>query len=240
MLHSPTLAAPRSEAPRNAVRDAPLAHLALIGNALPRQCGLATFTSHVADALRLRYPKLKLDHYAMDDRTGVAYADAIATIAADDPAAYREAAARIEASGAEAIWLQHEYGIFGGDAGANILDLIYSTSLPVVVTLHTVLEEPTPAQRSVLDRLLARADHLIVMATRGADILRRVEGVSADRISIIPHGVPDRPLRDPDDLKALDAVWNEEAVTFGGGPGSDTCGPDRLRTQLRAARRPAP
>ena len=201
MLDTQNPVAPENEATPAAVRGAPVAHLALIGNALPRQCGLATFTSHVADALRLRYPAMKLDHYAIDDGCGASYGDDIATIAADDRSAYREAAARIEASGAEAIWLQHEYGIFGGDAGANILDLVNMTSLPVIITLHTVLEEPTPAQRSVLDRLLARADHLIVMARQGAEILRSVHGVAPHRISVIPHGVPDRPLRDPDELK---------------------------------------
>ena len=116
-------------------RGAPFSRLALIGNALPRKCGLATFTSHVADALRARWPRLVLDHYAIDDGTGVTYPDDIHTIPIDDEAAYREAAAEIEASGAGAIWLQHEYGIFGGEAGAHILELINSTSLPLVVTL---------------------------------------------------------------------------------------------------------
>ena len=182
-------------------REAPVKRLALVGNALPRKCGLATFTSHVADALRQRYPALKLDHFAMDDGTEVEYPDDIVTIAADDVGAYQEAAARIEASGAGAIWLQHEYGIFGGEAGSHILDLINSTSLPLVVTLHTVLENPSPAERDVLERLLARAEHLIVMASRGADILRRVHGVDPRRIAVIPHGVPDRAFRAPDEMK---------------------------------------
>ena len=83
--------------------DLPVAHLALIGNALPRKCGLATFTSHVADALAARYPEMRLDHYAMDDGNGVVYPAGIATIAEGSPAAYRDAAATIDASGAEAI-----------------------------------------------------------------------------------------------------------------------------------------
>lgn len=196
--------------------ESPVARLALIGNALPRKCGLATFTSHVADALRERYPRLLLDHYAIDDGTDVIYPDDIFTIPVDDVAAYREAAARIEASGAGAVWLQHEYGIFGGDAGANILELINSTSLPLVVTLHTVLEQPSPSERIVFEKLLARADHLIVMAPQGADILRRIHGVEPRRISIIPHGVPDRELRNPDDLKPRFGWQGRQVVmTFG-------------------------
>ncbi len=182
-------------------RHPPIRRLALIGNALPRKCGLATFTSHVGDALRERYPSLILDHYAIDDGTDVNYPDSVETISLNSRSDYRDAAGRIEASGAEAIWLQHEYGIFGGEAGAHILDLLNSTSLPVITTLHTVLEQPNPSERAVFDRLLARVDHVIVMARNGADILRRVYGVAPHRISVIPHGVPDRILCDPEILK---------------------------------------
>ena len=194
-------------------RHAPVHRLALIGNALPRKCGLATFTSHVADALRERYPALMLDHYAIDDGTNVTYPDEVETIHLDSIADYRDAAGRIEESGAGAIWLQHEYGIFGGDAGAHILDLLYSTSLPVIATLHTVLEKPNPTERAVFERLLARVDHVIVMASNGADILRRVYGVAPHRISVIPHGVPDRALCDPETLKARECSLTLEALT---------------------------
>ena len=88
-------------------RHAPVRRLALIGNALPRKCGLATFTSHVADALRERYPGLILDHYAIDDGTTVTDPDEVETIRLDSLADDRNAAGRIEESGAGAIWLQH-------------------------------------------------------------------------------------------------------------------------------------
>ena len=179
----------------------PFRHLALIGNALPRKCGLATYTSHVADALRALYPSMRLDHYAMDDGRGVYYPSSIQTIDADSLDAYREAAEAIETSGAEAIWLQHEYGIFGGTAGSHILELIAATDLPLILTLHTVLDSPTEEQRVVLKRLISRAERTIVMSSTGAEILTRRYGVPAERLRIIPHGVPDRPLRDPDELK---------------------------------------
>ena len=180
---------------------APFRHLALIGNALPRRCGLATYTSHVADALRERYPAMKLDHYAMDDGSGDFYSDPIITIDSESLDAYREAAERIEASGAEAIWLQHEYGIFGGTAGSHVLELAGATDLPLILTLHTVLEQPSEEQEVVLKRLIARAERTIVMASKGADILKRRYGVTPDRLRVIPHGAPNRPLRDPDELK---------------------------------------
>jgi len=209
---------PETEAGRSPAgrASAPFSHVALIGNALPRQCGLATYTSHVADALRDRYPGMAVDHYAMDDGSGVSYPPEIRTIDAEDPAAYRAAAEEIEASGAELIWLQHEYGIFGGPAGSRILELTAATSLPLILTLHTVLEEPSEEQEAVLSRLIARADRTIVMAQAAATILKRRYGVPADRISIVPHGVPDRPLRDPAEFKD-EFGWQGRKVlmTFG-------------------------
>ena len=181
--------------------DAPFRHLAIVGNALPRRCGLATYTSHVADALAQRYPAMRVDHYAMDDGSGVAYPAFIRTIPADDPAAYRDASARIEASGAEAIWLQHEFGIFGGVAGSHILELIEATSLPLIVTLHTVLERPNEEQEVVIQRLIDRAERTIVMADKGAEILARYYRMPDSKISVVPHGAPDRVMRDPEELK---------------------------------------
>ena len=195
---------------------APFRHLALIGNALPRKCGLATYTSHVADALRALYPQMTVDHYAMDDGTGDFYPGSIRTIDADSLDSYQAAAEQIESSGAEAIWLQHEFGIFGGTAGSHILELIGATDLPLILTLHTVLDQPDEEQETVLKRLIARADRVIVMSSTGADILKRRFGLAADRLMTIPHGVPDRPLRNPDDLKTQFG-WQGRKVlmTFG-------------------------
>jgi glycosyltransferase involved in cell wall biosynthesis len=194
---------PNTAADRNGDRQgpAPFEHLALIGNALPRKCGLATYTNDVAEALRALYPAMRLDHYAMDDGSGDFYPSSVITIDAESLDAYHAAAERIEASGAEAIWLQHEYGIFGGNAGSHILELVGATDLPLILTLHTVLDQPSDEQEVVLRRLVARAERTIVMASTGADILQRRYGVPAARLEVIPHGVPDRPLRDPDELK---------------------------------------
>jgi len=195
---------------------APFRRLALIGNALPRKCGLATYTSHVAEALRDLYPDMTVDHYAMDDGTGVFYPGSVRTIDAENIEDYQAAAERIEASGADAIWLQHEFGIFGGIAGSHILELVGATDLPLVLTLHTVLEEPSEGQEVVLKRLIARADRVIVMSSTGAEILKRRYGISDERLRQVPHGVPDRPLVEPDSLKTKFG-WDGRRVlmTFG-------------------------
>lgn len=191
-------------------------HVAVVGNALPRRCGLATFTSDTVAALRARFPDMVVDHYAMDDGSDVAYPADIRLIDAADVAAYREAAGIIEASGAQAIWLQHEFGIFGGDAGAHVLTLAERSTLPLIVTLHTVLAQPSPAERHVMDRLLRRASHLIVMAESARATLRDAYGVADARISVIPHGVPDRAYVDPAGVKPRFGLDGRKVVmTFG-------------------------
>ena len=192
--------------------------IALIGNFLPRQCGIATFTTDVFQAMRSRFPDVAVDVYAMDDKPGrYDYPPEVTgTIAEQDPAAYLDAARRIEASGADAIWLQHEYGIFGGSAGEYILTLLDRTTLPLVVTLHTVLEKPDADQRRVMEGLLRRAARVVVMAERARDLLTRVYSANPRQIVMIPHGVPDRALADPDTMKGRFGWEGRKVVlTFG-------------------------
>ncbi|WP_420801976.1 glycosyltransferase [Sphingomonas cavernae] len=177
---------------------------------------MATFTSDTCDALAARFPAMTVDLYAMDDGSGIAYPEHIATIDQNDPAAYRAAARKIAESGARAIWLQHEYGIFGGTAGELILNLLDRVNLPVLVTLHTVLEKPGPDERRVLEALARRASKLIVMAEKAREILRRVYGVADAQIAVIPHGVPDRPLVAPDSVKPRFGFEGRRVIlTFG-------------------------
>lgn len=178
-------------------------HLALIGNFLPRKCGIATYTTHTCNALKTRFPDMRVDVWAMDDHPGrYAYPpDVTGSIPQHDLSAYLGAARVIEASGAQAIWVQHEYGIYGGAAGEHLIALLDRTTLPVIATLHTVLEAPTADERRVMEALLRRAARVIVMAEKGREILRRVHGVDARKLVMIPHGVPDRPFADPAEFK---------------------------------------
>ena len=195
--------------------DPKVRHIALIGNYLPRKCGLATYTTHSFLALKHRYPELKVDVYAMDDHPGrYAYpADVTRAIPQNDRAAYLDAARTIEASGAQALWIQHEYGIYGGPAGELLITLLDRLSIPVIATLHTVLEHPNADERRVMDALLSRCAKVIVMAERGREILKKVHGCDNRKIVMIPHGVPDRPLTDPDSLKPRFG-WEGRKVIF--------------------------
>ena len=192
-------------------------HVAVLGNALPRRCGLATYTSHSIQALGAAFPSLKIDHYAMDDGHGVAYGPDVAlTVPADERSAYVAAAAQIGRSGAEIFWLHHEFGIFGGTAGDYILPLLRHIDIPVVVTLHTVLARPDADQMRVMRAIIARADRLIVMAREAARLLEQVYGADPRCIRIVPHGAPDRPLSGTRPLKAkLDLGDRPVILTFG-------------------------
>jgi glycosyltransferase involved in cell wall biosynthesis len=195
-----------------------LRRIALIGNSLPRLCGLATYTSHVFHALRDTAPEIAVDHYAMVDPGGrYAFPPSVcATIAQEDSTAYRSAAARIARSGADLIWVQHEFGIYGGAAGEYLFDLIGAVDLPVAVTLHTVLDRPNDDQRRVMDRLSDRAALLIVMAERARQILVDTYGVPASRIAVIPHGAPDRPRIAPAAMRHLLGYEDSKTIlTFG-------------------------
>jgi glycosyltransferase involved in cell wall biosynthesis len=198
--------------------DVSINRIALIGNSPPRLCGIATFTRDVFQALHASFPDLNIDLYAMDDPgSDHQYGPEVCcSIPQEDVGEYRRAAQRINDSNADVVLVQHEYGIFGGPAGAHLLRLLDRVDAPVVVTLHTVLEHPNADQRTVLEALARRASRLVVMAEKGREILARVHGISWSKIAVVPHGVPDRPLIDPAVMKAQFGFSGRKVLlTFG-------------------------
>jgi glycosyltransferase involved in cell wall biosynthesis len=193
-------------------------HIALIGNHLPRRCGIATYTTDIAEAMARRFASIKVDVWAMnDDGKRYAYPDHIAgMIEQDDPASYLDAARRITASGADMVWIQHEFGIFGGHAGDLILNLIDRMTVPVAVAMHTVLAGPDRAQRRVTLALVERAETIIVMAEAARQLLIGQYGADAEQVIVIPHGIPDRPFADTAPMKAkLGLEGRDLILTFG-------------------------
>lgn len=191
--------------------------VALIGNYAPRKCGIATFTTDISEKLREYYPQIQLDVHALDDPASpLEYAGVAGTIARDEAAAYAQAAERINASGADAAWLQHEYGIFGGPDGEMVIDLVDRIAAPLVLTLHTVLSEPSERQRSILAHLVTRASRIMVMSHRARDLLRSQYGAKGDLVEVIEHGAPDRPFGRQDEFKArLGLQGRKVLMTFG-------------------------
>ena len=177
--------------------------IALIGNSPPRQCGLATFTDDLRAALQAERPDVAIDVYAMND-PGARYdypGSVVRSLAQEDVADYVAAARSINASGADIVCIQHEYGIFGGVAGVHLLQLVRLVTAPMVVTMHTIIEQPSPEQRGVIEALIQRSAKIVVMAEKGREILMRVHGVPEDLIVVIPHGVPDHRPAGSDALK---------------------------------------
>src|SRR5438094_3497673 len=111
-------------------------------------------------------------------------------IAEADQPAYLRAADFLNVNEVEVVCVQHEYGIFGGKAGSHVLSLLRELRTPIVTTLHTILETPTPAQRLVMDELIQLSERIIVMSERGAGLSQSVHGVPEHKIDNIPHGVP--------------------------------------------------
>ena len=180
----------------NADKDArSVHHVTLLGNHLPRQCGIATFTTDLSAALSGRFPDLECGVVAMNDAgRRHAYGDRVRfEIAENDLASYRRATDFLNVSAVDVLSLQHEYGIFGGKAGSHVLALLSEVRMPIVTTLHTILDEPNADQRRVMDEVTRLSSRLVVMSHYGADLLRRIHKVPAEKIDHIHHGIPSLP-----------------------------------------------
>jgi glycosyltransferase involved in cell wall biosynthesis len=192
--------------------------LAVIGNHMPRQCGIATFTTDLCAAISEAAPTTEVFVLAMNDHAdGYAYPERVRfTLDQHDSCAYRRAADSINLSNADVVCVQHEYGIFGGTAGGNLLALLRDLRAPIVTTLHTILREPDPSQRRVLIELAQLSDRLVVMSERGAALLREVYGVTDEKIDVIPHGIPDVPFLDASFHKDVFGLEGKQVLlTFG-------------------------
>jgi glycosyltransferase involved in cell wall biosynthesis len=170
--------------------------VAMLGNHLPRQCGIATFTTHLSEAIANVAPDLDCFVLAMNDGLHKhAYPGRVRFELSDsDTGAYTRAADFLNVNAVDVLSVQHEYGIFGGKAGGHVLTLLRELRMPIVTTLHTILTAPNTHQRRVMDELTALSDRLVVMTNGSADILREVHGVSANKIDMIPHGIPSVPF----------------------------------------------
>jgi glycosyltransferase involved in cell wall biosynthesis len=177
--------------------------VAFVGNYLPRQCGIATFTTDLCTALAGEYASERFFAIPVNDpESNYDYPERVRLeLEQDDLASYERAAEFLNFNGNDLVCLQHEYGIYGGIAGGHILTLLRKLKMPVVTTLHTVLRDPDQDQRTVLEEIARLSDRLIVMSEPASRFLREVYGVTSDKIDVIPHGVPDLPFMDPNYFK---------------------------------------
>jgi glycosyltransferase involved in cell wall biosynthesis len=206
------------ESPERKAAETGIRRVMLIGTYVPRQCGIATFTADLCEALGRGFPDCEFAALPVNDiPEGYSYPERVRfEISQEDPASYAAAADFLNFSNVDVVCLQHEYGIFGGRAGSHILGLLRELRMPVVTTLHTVLREPDPHQRAVLGELAQLSDRLVVMTERGAEWLRQVYGTPASKIDLIPHGIPDMAFVDPNFYKDQFGLEGKKVLlTFG-------------------------
>jgi glycosyltransferase involved in cell wall biosynthesis len=192
--------------------------IAFVGNYLPRQCGIATFTTDLCSALATEYGAGRLFAIPVNDpESNYDYPEQVRLeLTQEDPESYERAAEFLNFNGNDLVCVQHEYGIYGGTAGRHILALLRKLKMPVVTTLHTVLREPDPNQRMVLEEITRLSDRVVVMSDQAAQFLREVYAVPKEKIDIIPHGVPDFQFMDPNYFKdRFEAEGKSVLLTFG-------------------------
>ncbi|MBN1315423.1 MAG: glycosyltransferase family 4 protein [Anaerolineales bacterium] len=185
-----------------------LNRIAFVGNYVPRQCGIATFTTDLCEAIATQYPQATCITLPVNDiEAGYDYPPRVRfEITEKDIDSYRRAADFLNINNVDLVSLQHEYGIYGGIAGSHILVLLRELRMPIVTTLHTILREPDPDQKRVLKEIAALSDRLVVMSKRGAEFLNEIYGVPPEKIDLIPHGIPDVSFVDPSFYKDLFGV----------------------------------
>jgi glycosyltransferase involved in cell wall biosynthesis len=196
----------------------PINRIAFVGNYMPRQCGIATFTPDLCEAIATECGGTTCIALPVNDvEGGYAYPARVRfELKEKDIDSYRRAADFLHTNNVDLVSLQFEYGIFGGRAGSHILALLRELRMPVVTTLHTILCEPDPDQRRVLEEVAALSDRLVVMSKRGAEFLQEVYRVRPEKIDLIPHGIPDVPFVDPSFHKDLFGVEGKTVLlSFG-------------------------
>jgi glycosyltransferase involved in cell wall biosynthesis len=163
----------------------------------PQRCGIATFTSDLAAAVGNR----EIVAIQPPEKAGFYPNEVGRRIARDVAADYLSAAAWVNARGADAVSIQHEYGIWGGPDGSHVLDFVKALNTPVVSTLHTVLQHPSTSQRSILTKLVRLSAATVVMSRSAADLLTRSYGTDPSHVEVVAHGVPYLPLVSPETVK---------------------------------------
>ncbi|MDD5072580.1 MAG: glycosyltransferase family 4 protein [Candidatus Omnitrophica bacterium] len=192
--------------------------IAFIGNYLPRRCGIATFTTDICEAFAALNPSVQVFAIPVTDiEEGYDYPERVRfEIKEQDIDSYKAAADFLNLNDIDVVCLQHEFGIFGGDAGGYILALLRQLKMPIITTLHTVLKNPSARQRRVMDELLGLSDYAVVMTQKAADILQAVNKIHGSKIRLVPHGIPDVSFIDPNFYKDQYGVEGKTVLlTFG-------------------------
>ncbi|MGA2584950.1 MAG: glycosyltransferase family 4 protein [Tepidisphaeraceae bacterium] len=185
------------------LRAASIQTAAVVGSYVPRQCGIATFSKDLRDAVAAEIGPRQASVIAIDDiADGYAYPDEVRfQIPQHKQSEYISAADLLNVNQIDCVLLQHEFGIYGGKDGSQILEFTRTLRMPIITTLHTILLKPSSSQRAVLKELAGLSDRVVVMSHLAEKMLHEVYGVPKEKIAYIPHGIPDVSFVDPNSLK---------------------------------------
>ncbi len=200
------------------LKNSAINRIAFVGNYLPRQCGIATFTTDLCEAIAGEHSDTTCIAVPVNDvEDGYAYPPRVRfELTEKDLESYRRGADFLNINSVDLVCLQFEYGIFGGRAGSHVLALLRDLRMPIVTTLHTILREPDAQQRRVLTEVAGLSDRLVVMTKRSAELLQEVYQIAPEKIDLIPHGIPDLPFVDPSFHKDLFGVEGKTVLlSFG-------------------------
>lgn len=195
--------------------------IAYIATYPPRECGIATFTRNLVRSMTIDSGKQKdtteVFVVAMNDHDQLyPYQEEVKLIIHQDQQAdYPKAATFINLSGADLCILEHEFGIFGGQSGMYILPLLHRLAIPLVVTLHTILKEPSYTEKAVLKEVCKIATKIVVMSHKAIEFLTAIYEVPKEKIVYIAHGVPDIHMDELQSKKDTNFEDKKLLLTFG-------------------------
>ena len=192
--------------------------IVLIGNYLPRRCGIATFTTHLFESIAMNATDTDCWVVAMNDQPeGYAYPPQVRLCINENQLnEYSLAADQLNLNHVGVVCVQHEYGIFGGERGSFIIELLNDLKMPIVTTFHTLLKDPTDLERNIIMQLAELSDRLVVMSERSVDLLREIYAIEMEKIALIHHGIPDVSLIESSSYKGkFDVCEKEVLLTFG-------------------------
>ena len=199
-------------------KNASINKIAFLGDYYPRKCGIATFTKDLRTAIARAYPEKQCIVVPVNDiEEGYDYPEEVRfEIAEPDLSSYLRAADFLNISDIDILCVEHEFGIYGGHAGSHLLALMHEVHMPIVTTLHTILQEPNADQHRVMNELIRLSTRLITMSEKGQSILMQTYQVPASKIDIISHGIPDIPFADSNYFKEeFGVIGKKVLLTFG-------------------------
>ncbi|MBU1913741.1 MAG: glycosyltransferase family 4 protein [Candidatus Thermoplasmatota archaeon] len=196
--------------------------VAFVSTYVPRKCGIATFTHDLASAVSHHMKASlgegdKIKIVALNDQIRYHYPDEVIFEIRDQHIIdYHEAANFLNMSPVDVVCLQHEFGIFGGEAGSNVLTMLEHLKKPVITTFHTVIQKPSQIQLETVQNIARSSSLLVVPAKKGIELLQDIYGISPEKLVFIPHGTPDVPFLDPSYYKDKFQMEGRRVIlTFG-------------------------